>query len=343
MRGFRGTRLVRLAGAVLPLVLGCAKSVQPARLETSTASAPATVEFTLADALHANRVGRWTYERREPGHESEPTNYVRIYSPERMREGILAERSFLPIERYFRPAAGATTTAPAEPPAPKAPLKGGSAFMFHLTQPLQPIPSDLAMGAARTESTPLIYYNYDGRLLAHGTLTRQVEFEGYETVDCPAGSFRSCPRIRVDLTLQIPWIITMDWTSWLWLSPQAGEVRRLESVSGLFLIFFFSSTHEYTLVSHETAPDAPGYAQGLAAVWTGGGAVLARTVPRPEIAGLVVDFGVPSAALAPASAPARLVTTRPARLAIRRLTTRPAGRLLRRSILSTAPATSAPE
>lgn len=219
-----------------------------------------------------------------------------------MAEGILAGREFLPLEQYFRPAQP-TTAEPGERRTPPPPLKGGTAFMFDLVEPLEAIPVDIRPGVPRIESSPVTYYDYDGKYLSHGTITREVEFEGIEDVECPAGRFVACPRVRVNLALRIPWIVSMDWSSWLWLSPQVGEVRRMEHMSGLFLIFLYSSSHEYVLASYAPVGATMDCGLDVAPHWTTGAVVLSRAIPRPEIAGMVVDYdtGTTSAAvLAPA-------------------------------------------
>src|SRR5207248_2777530 len=90
----------------------------------------------------------------------------------------------------------------------------------------------------------------------HGTLTRTATIEGFEDVDCPAGHFEKCLRVRVDLDLSIRWGPTIKWIMYIWLSPEAGDVKRVQDLSGSFLFFPFGSSFEFELVSY-SPPAAP--------------------------------------------------------------------------------------
>ncbi|MBI4581117.1 MAG: hypothetical protein HY718_15545 [Planctomycetes bacterium] len=274
-------------------------------------SQPAVQESGIEPYLRATRVGRWTYECREVGRgDIAPRTYVREANLLGTMEGKLLGREFLPIEQYLR--LPPTATAPAEANPPQAPLKGGTAFMFELTEPIDPYPPELAAGQPITSTSPIRYYDYDGRLLSQGTLTRTAQIEGVEEVECPAGRFPDCLRLRVDFTLHLPWLIRLDWSSYLWLSTQVGEVRRLEHMSGWFWILWFSGTHEYLLVSSEVPAAGPGAGRTPPPRWRYGAVVLNRAIPRPQIGGLVVDFTT-SPASAPATAPPDSPATAPVR------------------------------
>lgn len=296
----------------MPLVGGCREQVGPSPRQPQNASSqPAGSPVSLEAALRANRLGRWVYARREPQHQDNRRHrYVRIGRPDRSIEGMLVGRRFRPVDEYLAPLSGASAV-PASQPAEPAPLEGGTSFMFRVARPLAPIPAELKEGEPVVDTTDIIYYEYDGRVLARGTFTRTAEIEGVEDVSCPAGEFADCLRVRVDLTLKIPWIISMDWTSWYWLSQEVGEVQRLEHMSGMFLIFLFSSTHEYELVSHH-APATMLPDLCIAPAWHTGATLLTRTAPRPQIGGMIVDYAsetAPPPASAPATAPARTTPT----------------------------------
>lgn len=218
-------------------------------------------------------------------------------------EGSLVFREFLPIEKYLQQRGPASRPAGAKPP--KAPLEGGTAFMFELFEPLEPFPSELVPGTPIVESTPVVYYDYDGRRLSRGTLTRSVEIEGFEHVATPGGEFPDCLRLRLDLTVQIPWTVHMDWTSYMWLSAEIGEVRRIEQMSGWFLIFWFDSRYEYRLLSGDPVLHRPRDEAIRPPRWKYGAVLMDRVVPRPRITGMVVDYADPPPAdTQPAAGPA---------------------------------------
>src|SRR5690606_24303373 len=101
--------------------------------------------------LRANRLGTWTYLRTPLGQpDADGSTYVRVAESARLKEGLFVEREFLPLETYLqRPG---SPPGPQERQRPQAPVQGGSAFMFELTTPLEPMPADLQPGAPQTDS-----------------------------------------------------------------------------------------------------------------------------------------------------------------------------------------------
>lgn len=295
-----------LAGSFLT---GCRqltrKPVEPEPVHEPPASSPALDRFDIKPYLAAARLGRWTYRRTKPDYKDhKAVTYTRLVSAERMMEGKLVAREFLPIPQYLVKESAATQPAGVERPRPRAPLKGGTAFMFELVEPMDPYPPELPPGSPLVSTTPVIYYEYDGRLLARGTLTRTAEIEGFERAECPAGIFPDCLRIRVDFKLHIPWLLSMDWKSTLWLSKEVGEVRRVQEMSGWFWILWFSSSHEYQLVSAQPVLHPPDPESIRPPRWHYGAVVMDRTIPEPVIGGLVVDYADQHATAAPTTSPA---------------------------------------
>jgi len=201
----------------------------------------------------------------------------------------LEERPFLPLQRYLEPADILTSRADGGP-RPSAPMKEGTAVFFELARPLEPIPPELETTSPITSTTAVRYFSYHGKPLATGTMTRQVQIEGFEDVECPAGRFEHCLRVRVDLTVRFPWRVIVDLTSYLWLSPKVGEVRRVQHISGWFLIFWFGNVHEYQLVSFTPAHAGPGSAGLPPPQWAYGAILFERAAPHPQIAGMIVDL-----------------------------------------------------
>lgn len=270
---------------LLACVSGC-RSWRPSMGTVTTQ--PAGPGFDLNDYLRAMRRGQWTYKRcSAPCEESSERDlYARIQYGRRMKEGRLVEADFQAIEHYLQP-----KDADEKPSVDETlkELKGAGFVFFKLEEPLEPIPRTLARGQPEVATTELTYYDYRGRRAATGELTRTVELEGFETVICPAGTFEDCLRVRVDLDVKFPWVLRLSWSSYLWISPRVGEVRRVHHLSGWFLIFWFSSGHEYELQDRKDIDksDATGV---LSPRWSTGAILFDRIAPKPVIGGMIVDF-----------------------------------------------------
>lgn len=285
--------------AAATLLAGCSQQhkddLQPVQ------SQPSAERFSMEPYLRANRLGRWTYMRTEQEHAHRAVTYTRLSDSNRMMEGRLLTRKFSPLDQYFlKP----SSTQSDDADRPRAPLKGGTAFLFELLEPMEPFPEDLTPDNPIVSTTPVVYYEYDGRQLSRGTLTRTVEIEGFDELEVPAGRFAGCLRLRLDFTLEIPWVLDMEWNSFIWLSPEMGEVRRIEKMSGWFLVFPFSSSHEYQLISGQPYLSSPEPQSVRKPRWQYGAALLDRAIPRPQIAGLVVDYANHAVQEGPESAPA---------------------------------------
>ncbi len=280
--------LVMLASA------GCGQPWRPPPAVANTDHPPDVPD--LSAYLRPARFGTWAYDRRElTGREDEPPfQYPRRVSRRRMKEGGLLPRRLLPLDRYLPPPQ-TLASQPADTDRPSFPFHGTAGFIIRLGEPLAVIPADLTAGAPAVHETSVRWY-YDGIVSGEGTLIRVAEIEGFEDVTCPAGTFERCLRVRVDLKISFPWGPIIDWTSYLWLSPEVGEVRRVQRVAGWYLIFFFRSTHEL-LLAEPPSPDSSPQPIDLDPGWSTIAILFDRMIPSPQIAGMVVDF-------APASAPA---------------------------------------
>ncbi len=279
------------AVCLLPTV-GCMRPWRPAdtaQTATQAASAPATDPsvFSPAAYLRAWRRGRWTYERRDmtAGSEGATDRYVRESRGTRMSEGTLAGRPLLPLKRYL--VEEAPTSQPVARYRPIAPLGKAWAAFFTVDEPMDPIPLEVFKGEPVVTKTVLRYFDKLGRLAAKGTLTRTAQLECYEDVSCPAGGFERCARIRVQLAVHFPLVLTLDWDSYVWLSPEVGEVKRVQQFSGWFLVFWFGSAHEFNLESWE--PPRGKLPRRAPTHWTHGLINLGNTLSRPRIDGMLVD------------------------------------------------------
>lgn len=269
---------------------GCFRPAPPdLNLAQAVPLAPA---LEVRPYIEAARCGRWIYERSELGPGTEPsiTVYVRTATAGRLREGCLEPRSLPPIEQYIRrPSPRGTASRPADE-SPPTPLPAEEApQLFEVAEPLAPIPLDLVREQPIVTTTEVRCYNRHGRSAGTGTLTRRARIEGTQDVECPAGFFADCLRVRVELRIEFPIGPTIDWDSYVWLSREVGEVRRIEDFTGKLWIFSFGSTHEYQLVAYQrdVPPSLPAE---LSPQWSRGVITLDRPIPRPRISGMVVDF-----------------------------------------------------
>lgn len=280
---------------------GCIGPWRPPRNHVSEPP-PLTHVSQFRRCLAANRVGRWVYERRPlPEREGRPTRtHVRQVGVGRLSEGLLDDRSFLRIERYLdlgpqatsRPADTVEAGSPT-PLRPRAPLEGGTGIFFRLAESADPIPPELESVSAITGETRVTYYDYRGIPQATGALKRVTELEGIEDVETPAGRFEACYRVRVDLTIRFPWLAIIDLTHYLWLSPEVGEVRRVQRLTGWFLIFPFASADEYRLVSCSPSAASARAVEMPPPRWQSGAVLLEGDYPTLRIAGMVIDLDVP--------------------------------------------------
>lgn len=284
--------------SLLPVILagGCNESWRPERAASQPAAT--TQPATVSDYLPEVRSGTWVYRRAESaaGSGGKARSYKRIITSDRIREGVLIQRQFEPIQSYL---AGQAKSAA---PTAKAPLEGGLGIFLEVAEPLDPLPESLATGQTAQSSTELHWYNKDGKLEATGTMSRTAQIEGVETVEVPAGKFENALRVRVEMTGEFPWGPVVKWTTYLWLAPEAGEVRRIEHISGLFWIVYFQGAYEYQLLSWELDPIATG-AKSVPH-WKRGAILFDRTVPRPSIAGAVIDLAEPLPTSVPGDTPA---------------------------------------
>ncbi len=269
--------------------------------------------FRLEDYLKATRTGRWIYQRcKTPWSEDCSSKaYTREITTDRITEGELLSFSFEPLYRYLRKVPDSETEDDSREVLSTPPMKAAGFIYFELEEPLEVIPRDLTWGEVSEAESPIAYYDYWGKLSARGTLLRRVALDGRETITVPAGTFEECLRVRLDLEIRFPWVLSATWASTLWLHPEMGEVRRVHRLSGWFLILWFAAGHEYVLQEAESGHVIAGRDE-LAPRWKTGGVYFDRIAPRPVIGGMIVDYADASATPVTQPALSPQYTTRPA-------------------------------
>jgi hypothetical protein len=155
--------------------------------------------------------------------------------------------------------------------------------------PVSYLPANLTVGERFRWSGNLRLFNSSGHLDMRGTIEREVELEGYETMSVGEKSFEHCPRIRIDTQCHLHWGPDIRLTEYFWLAPDVGIVRRIERLSGLIWLIYFRSFFDYELVGVEPLEGAESGPTNLpplarAAVW------LDRLAFRPRIGGIIAEF-----------------------------------------------------
>jgi len=288
-----------LIACIVGGIVGCQAPQPPAAEYTGIAdqSIDQTVDpaesFDITSYLKANRLGTWIYWANDlPAPVNEDAIiYSRRIKSHRHSEGVLLDSPFQSLEHYLLPVSN-RSSPPASLDQPPEPFSGKLAAFMELDEPIEVIPEDLSRESPAVKVTRLRYYNDKGRAQAQGTLTRTVEIKGLEDIECPAGQFKRCLHVRVDLTIRFSWILTIHWTTHLWLSPKAGEVQRVQRFSGAwFLIFWFQSAQEYKLVKFKKAElDKISASENLAPKWKRAALLFDRGLPKPRISGMIVDY-----------------------------------------------------
>lgn len=282
-----------LPGTALALLVisggGCGEAWRPPNVQKDPPRLQ--TQPTLVECLQADRLGRRVYERRDYPLRKDPSTseYPRLHCPDRIQEGMLADRSYLPLDRYLQDPDDRSS----DEQRPRLSFGRLMTIFFELAEPLPTMPPELELNNPIRSSTSIRYFDHRGRSSMLGTVTREAEIEGYETVESPAGHFENCLRVRVDLKVHFPWTLVADLKHVVWLSPQVGEVRRLQNMRGWFLIFWFGSTQEYRLVSYSDHPETGESDQVSADVapeWKRGLVVFDRGYPSLRIGGMVVDL-----------------------------------------------------
>jgi len=263
------------------------------------APAPSSRASTAQSAwkLPAGLEGRWVYERRDLVRRGrdDPEPYLRRISGGRVREGQLLDVVFLPIERYLRRPSARPEQMEAQP---KAPLRARAALMVELDPPISLYPTSISTSGPLVESAEVGLFDRRGHRVYLGRVEREIQTQGLEEVTCPAGTFRSCKRLRIGLRFRFPWGASADIDEYLWLDDAVGEVRRVERISVLYWVFWMEAAYEYRLVSYEPEASGPVAADrsgkpeedGNAPIlWSRAAAVFDRVFPHPRLSGLYAE------------------------------------------------------
>lgn len=272
--------------SAMAFCVGCGGPWRPGELASSPQTKPDRP--TLTQCLQADRLGRSLFGRRDiDADESKTDLYWRIKDAGHFREGLLADRNVGDLTRYLQD----EDTLSGDRKRPQLSFGKKITIYFQLTESMDAVPADLMPGQSVEDTTELEYYDWRGRLSGTGTLTRIAGFDGYESIEVPAGRFDDCVRLHVALEMHFPWLMKGQLETYAWFSPDVGEVRRVQRMSGWFLVFWFGSGQEYRLLEHRPTETLAAETDLCPSpCWKRGLVVFDRGYPRLRIGGMQVDY-----------------------------------------------------
>lgn len=272
---------------VVLTAVGCSHSWRPPK--STMEAEPPPEQLDVVAYLKAGTEGRWMYQRRSVsslGGDQPAPRYERVATSCILSEGALAGCRFPVIGSYVRQVATRPASQPAPVPLPPEFTRRRIALLCELTDPAPFIPADLHPSEPASVTTGFRLYTREGNLFAEGRLTRKAVIENVEDVEGPAGRFEKCLRVRVDVTCWFPWGWLIEWTSYVWLSKELGEVKRVERLAAWIWIFHFYGAYEYELTSWEIRLPRSTAESWTPPAWRGGALVL----EPGRIDGLYVEF-----------------------------------------------------
>ena len=102
-------------------------------------------------------------------------------------------------------------------------------------------------------------------LTLSGKSTTHFEVVGFEEVVTPAGTFRNCAKVRLDLELSAGGFLSLDSTTYQWFAPDVGPVQYENSDGLIFSLTDFNlptmpeapQSEEPDTTEEETMPEPP--------------------------------------------------------------------------------------
>ena len=147
---------------------------------------------------------------------------------------------------------------------------------------------------AFAEIVQLCCYNRDGHLVRRGTVTRKIQFEGFEDVEGDGVLYADCPRLRITTRIRVRWGPRVDLTEYVWLADGVGEVRRTERIQGFVFLTLFGGVYTYELMNTpHTVVRASGAASAAPRRWSRCAVFLESVFPNPLLGGLIIEYAVP--------------------------------------------------
>ncbi len=241
-----------------------------------------------------------TFLRTNPSRpEESPTPYGQTEDQNGRVEGSLTGRVEWPLSRYLDPHSNRPERARLRWPI--RPRPASEAFFVEFNPPVTEWPEGVRAGAAVEWQAEMSAYDRRGVPFAQGSAVRRVVWEGYETVGNDGAAYPDCLRLHVETDLYFGWWASIRLRETVWLAQHIGIVRRIERLSGhALLLLRFDSAHEYNLQAHGVDPVTADASPVPPRRWARLAIHLDRSLPRPRVGGLAVEWaGEPNGAARP--------------------------------------------
>jgi len=283
----RNASLPIVLTVVAPLVWGAAGCSQ---------STPPTSRHSNADHEAGTDLSAWwSAERRwsllvpqENGKASAHQGHPRIVQPWGREEGALIGRRARPLSDYLDPRSD-------RPDRPRFDWpEGGSGYFLEFDPPMREWPVRCDEDEAIVEHGEARAYGGDGIPFASGKVTRRVAFDGFERVQIGEQSFDRCAVLRAETKMRLGWWLTLTLRERIWLSREAGLLRRVEQIKGTALLFLSLSadrTFERDRPQRTRRTSADTLTAGRR--WARAAFYLDPVYPRPRLQGLIVEWAEP--------------------------------------------------
>lgn len=263
---------------------GCSQSASSATRQASADHYGAT---DLSAWWAAER--RWSiFDVRAFDERTGDAGHPRVVQPWGREEGALIGRRARPLSAYLD-----RHSERSDRPAFEWP-KGGAGYFLEFDPPMREWPVRCDRNEATVEHGKARAYGGDGVPFARGEITRRVEFYGFESVQIGEQPFDRCAVLLAETKLNLGWWLTLKLRERIWLSQEAGLIRRDESIKGTALLIFSLGAER----TYER--DKPGRVRRSSSNRLTGGRRWQRAAfyldpiyPRPRLQGLIVEWADP--------------------------------------------------
>ena len=173
---------------------------------------------------------------------------------------------------------------------PSPPRRGTEALFAEFEPPMAEWPAEVRAEVPVEWQAKLSLYDRRGVPFALGSAVRRVWWEGIEATEGIGASYANCVRLRAETDLYFGWWASFRLRETVWLAQGVGIVRRVERISGRALLLFqFDSEHECVLQAHEIEASKTEAASSPRR-WARLAVYLDRSIPRPRVGGLAVEW-----------------------------------------------------
>ena len=295
-RRFASVLLIICVGVGLALMTGCATTWPPTREHLRLADA--TTISSLADFCPPPGT-RKVFRRTERGqHVEDAERYEVVVQSNGRFEGLLCDRINQPLGSYLTSDVDGAT--PRRFNWPDARGQSHAAFFMRFEPALGCTPNRVVGGSELVCESGVQMFNWQGRPNYKGRVGRHLYFEGFDRVQIGQIEYDDCLLLRAEMHFRFPWIGRVDTTEFIWLARGIGEVRRLARWRGFVFLAFFDEMSRYELVEYhpgdvKSSPGethsaaAEGAADGYLRAWRQCAVFLQPALPRPQLAGLLVE------------------------------------------------------